>query len=125
MKVDSTGGDGHGFQVVIAGNGQEAADLYRHQANAIDLVLLDLTMPIIGGEEALTIIWEINPGAKVIILSSGYSEEEVTPRLEKVGFDGFLQKPYKCDELVDQVRRALSDAPGYSSPGDDAIATQK
>jgi CheY-like chemotaxis protein len=96
-----------GFQVVVAGDGEEASRLYREQRDDIDLVLLDLTMPVMGGDDALTLIREVDPEAKVI-LSSGYSEEEVTTRLEAAGVDGFLQKPYEYDELVKQVRRVLN-----------------
>ena len=94
-----------GFDVLTASDGREAVDLYRKRAGEIALVLLDLTMPHMDGSEAFGELRRINPDVRVI-LSSGYSREDVAGRFAGKNLAGVLQKPYtlaKLTELLSEV----------------------
>ena len=95
-----------GFDVLEASDGQEAIDLFVANADAIVLVVLDLTMPVLGGREVFAKLRLIRPGVRVI-LSSGYDEEEMTRRFGAKGIAGFLQKPYTAAELAEKLSAAL------------------
>jgi len=96
----------HGYTVFLAEDGIRAIDLFRSNRKAIDLVVLDLTMPQRSGMEVLREIRNIDPGMRVI-LSSG------SPPTEPVPGTTFLPKPYRADTLAKVVRSAL-DAPRLS-----------
>ncbi len=96
-----------GFQVLAAGDGEEAVELYRQHHQDIVCVLLDLTMPKMGGEETFSALQEIHPGLP-IILTSGYREEHACEPFSGRHLAGFLQKPYQSDELVEMLRRAVT-----------------
>jgi two-component system, cell cycle sensor histidine kinase and response regulator CckA len=96
-----------GYDIVLAENGLEGIQLFLTLANKISVVLLDLTMPGLGGEETLRQIQAIRPEAKVI-LSSGYNEVEVIRRFTGKGLAGFLQKPYTSAALMEKVHTALT-----------------
>ncbi len=96
-----------GFQVVVAADGREAVDLFRARAPEISLVLLDMTMPRMGGEEAFREIRRIRGDARVI-LSSGYNEQDATNHFAGKGLAGFIQKPYRVAALAAKVREALA-----------------
>jgi two-component system cell cycle sensor histidine kinase/response regulator CckA len=93
----------HGYTVFLAENGMRAIDLFRSNRQTIDLVVLDLTMPLRSGMEVLRAIRSIDPGMR-IILSSG------SPPVETAPGTTFLPKPYRADMLAKVVRSAL-DAP--------------
>ncbi len=95
-----------GYDVVLAENGAEGCDLLRALANKISLVLLDLTMPGMDGEQTLRELKLIRPDIKVL-LSSGYNEVEVIQRFTGKGLSGFIQKPYTSAALVEKIRTAL------------------
>lgn len=95
-----------GFTVLEAANGREALDLYRSKGDEIDVILLDMTMPVMDGEETLKALRALDPKAKVV-LSSGFAEEEVVANLVAASAQGFLQKPYKQEGLLAEVRRVL------------------
>lgn len=92
-----------GYSVFTADNGKEAIELYAQLKGQIDLILLDLAMPVMGGDDALTEILNINPEAK-IILFSGYDEAEVKRRLKAGTVVGFIEKPLLIDELGRRVQ---------------------
>jgi PAS domain S-box-containing protein len=95
-----------GFTVLTAADGHAGLETYKDRWREIRLVIVDLTMPRIGGEEVLPKIREIHPDARVI-LTSGYSAIDVAGRVDDVLANAFLEKPYMPDTLVDTVRRAL------------------
>jgi signal transduction histidine kinase/CheY-like chemotaxis protein len=95
-----------GFDIVLAENGAEGVQLFQTLATKISAVLLDLTMPGMGGEETLRRIQEIRPDAKVV-LSSGYNEVEVIRKFAGKGLAGFLQKPYTSAALMDKIQTTL------------------
>jgi two-component system cell cycle sensor histidine kinase/response regulator CckA len=95
-----------GLTVLLASNGHQAIKTFRKHAGEIAIVLLDLTMPDMDGEEVFRSLRRIRPDAQVI-LSSGYGEDEIAPRLAGESPAGFLQKPYQAAELLAKVRRAM------------------
>lgn len=96
-----------GLQVVSAANGRDGIELYRAQRVDIQLVILDLSMPGISGAETLEALQQINPAIRVI-LSSGYSEEEVNQRIQGQSGVTFIQKPYSFGTLAKTVRQQLA-----------------
>jgi PAS domain S-box-containing protein len=97
----------YGYQTVCATDGAAALDLYRLHTAEISLVLLDLTMPVMNGEEALRQMQMINPDVRVL-LSSGYNEVEAIQRFAGKGLAGFIQKPYAAAALAEKVKEALT-----------------
>ena len=95
-----------GFEVTMASNGIEALDIYRRNPGGISLVLLDLTMPYLNGQETFLELHRIDPSAKVFI-SSGYSESDVASRFSGAELAGFIQKPFTLDELRRKLRENL------------------
>jgi CheY-like chemotaxis protein len=95
-----------GFSVLTAPDGANAVAMFESHADEIALVLLDMTMPNMGGEEAFALIQQDRPGAKVI-LCSGYTEQDATAAFAGKGLAGFLQKPFTLQQLQDKVRAAL------------------
>ena len=94
----------HGFEVMTANDGEEAVAVYKEHGDRIQLVLLDMTMPRMGGEETYKALVELNPNVR-ILLSSGYNEQEAVGRFAESGLAGFIQKPYTPTELITVVRR--------------------
>lgn len=92
-----------GFSVITAANGKEGVEIFKQRSGEIVGVLLDLTMPHMGGEEAFRELRRIKPDIRVV-LSSGYSEYEITDRFAGKGLAGFIQKPYKSAELMNIIK---------------------
>lgn len=97
-----------GYSVILASGGKEGLDLYMQKQNKIDLVILDLTMPIISGREILNRIRTLNPNAKIIIWSGDSPEGVEKETLIKEGASGFLSKPYSTECLEQTLRKVLS-----------------
>jgi PAS domain S-box-containing protein len=93
-----------GFRVLFAEGGRQALEIFRSRSVHIDLVLLDMSMPQMSGEETLLHLQEIQPDVRVI-LSSGFSEDEAVQRFAGKGLAGFLQKPYTAAALADAAAR--------------------
>lgn len=98
----------YGYQVLLAENGQEGVDLYRQRSQDIRAVIMDLTMPVMDGEEALGEILRIREDARVII-STGYAEEETAERFRGNGAAAVLHKPYLASDLANVVKEVLQD----------------
>jgi CheY-like chemotaxis protein len=95
-----------GFTVLTACDGGDAIRVFRLHAGEVVAIVLDLTMPVMNGEEAAVELRRIRAGVP-IILSSGYSEQEVVARFAGKGLAGFLQKPYEPAELTEALQKAL------------------
>lgn len=95
-----------GYQVIVASNGKEGVEIFRARPTEIILVILDMTMPVMGGEEALGLLRQTCPDLPVIV-SSGYSEVEVIRRFTKYGVTHFIQKPYTASALLTKVKSVL------------------
>ena len=95
-----------GYKVITARNGKEAVELYKKNQGNIDIVVLDMIMPEMGGGETYDKLKEINPDVKVI-LSSGYSIEGQASEILKRGCDGFIQKPFRMKQLSRKINEVL------------------
>jgi len=97
-----------GYTVLTADNGESALELYRQEQSRIDLVILDLIMPGMGGSRCLRKLLELDPQAQVVI-ASGYSPDGPTKGALEAGAKGFLSKPYDTRELLQLVRKILDE----------------
>ncbi len=95
-----------GFSVIAAGDGVEALQLYQKQIDSIDLVITDLGMPKMGGEELFENLYKINPAVKVIV-SSGFLDNSTRSELLRKGIKDVLTKPYKFEQILSTVRKVL------------------
>ena len=95
-----------GYTVLVARSGKEAIEIYEKNKEKIDMVLLDMIMPDMGGGETYDRMKEINPDIKVL-LSSGYSIDGEATEILKRGCDGFIQKPFDMQELSQRIRKIL------------------
>ena len=91
-----------GYTVIVAESGERAISVFREGAGQISAVLLDMTMPVMSGEETLKQLREIKPDVPVL-MSSGFSEIEVLERFQGTAIEGFVQKPYTTLHLVNRV----------------------
>jgi PAS domain S-box-containing protein len=96
----------YGFDVLTAHDGVEGVQMFKENAPDLVLVLLDMTMPRMSGEEVFSEIRAIRKDIPVI-LTSGFSEQEATSRFIGRGLAGFIQKPFQVSVLVEKVRRTL------------------
>jgi DNA-binding NtrC family response regulator len=97
----------YGYRVMLASSGNEALVFFEQDPDAISLVLLDVTMPGLSGEETLRRLQSIRAGVKVVV-STGYGEMETTQRFAGTGIIGFLPKPYTAGRLAERIKSALS-----------------
>lgn len=88
-----------GFKVFVAGDGEEGIEVFKAHVDEIDWVIMDLTMPNMDGDEAFFALRRIREDVRVI-LSSGFSEEDLNERFDGAGVAGFIQKPYKIEDLM-------------------------
>ena len=101
-----------GFKVLEAADGVDGVAAFVRHRSAISLVLLDLTMPRMGGDLVFREIRKLAPALPVVLMS-GYSEQEATSALASQGLAGFLPKPCSIRDALEVVRRAL----GVAEPG--------
>ncbi|MDT8399345.1 MAG: response regulator [Pseudomonadales bacterium] len=94
-----------GYRVYQAVDGKDAAWVFQAHQDEIDLAIIDMIMPDMGGLECLQTLRQLDP-ALMIILSSGYSKEEIEARLQEEHVAGFLQKPYRLQQLSDLMAQA-------------------
>jgi len=95
-----------GYRVLTAADGQEGLRKFTDHEDEVSLILLDMTMPGMGGEEVFGLLKSVRGDVRVL-LSSGYDEQDVTRRFEGTGPAGFIQKPYRPAELLAKVRDVL------------------
>jgi PAS domain S-box-containing protein len=95
-----------GYRVLLAENGQQAIDLFRERASEISLILLDLTMPVMGGEEAARYLHAIRHDVPILV-SSGYQESEVARRFSGSRVAGYVRKPYTAAALLDRIQSVV------------------
>ena len=95
-----------GYGVLTACSGREALEIYEAWKGDIDLVMLDMIMPGMGGAETFTELKKIDPDVSVIIIS-GYSLPDEVCELLAQGCKGFLQKPFLIPELLKKIRQVI------------------
>jgi CheY-like chemotaxis protein len=96
-----------GYRVILAEHGGQALEMFEREPYAYDAILLDMTMPLMNGEEVLPLLRGIRPDIKVIVCS-GYSEVEAMQRFS--GTEAFIQKPYSSSHLAEKVRAVTNGA---------------
>ncbi|NND00320.1 MAG: response regulator, partial [Gammaproteobacteria bacterium] len=99
-----------GYQVVEACDGKQAVEIYRSRKRDISFILLDITMPVMDGREALAEIRSISKDVPVILMS-GYSMEEVDVSGDKLAW--FLSKPFRYSALSESIHTAIAGNPDY------------
>jgi PAS domain S-box-containing protein len=92
-----------GYRVLLAENGQQAVEVFRERAPEISVVLLDLTMPVMGGEEAARYLHAIRHDVPILV-SSGYNENEVARRFAGSRVAGYVRKPYTASTLLERIQ---------------------
>ncbi|NIA09700.1 MAG: PAS domain S-box protein, partial [Nitrospiraceae bacterium] len=97
-----------GYQVDEACDGREAVDMVTATPDRWDVILMDLSMPRLGGEEALKIMRDLRRDLKIMILS-GLADEETRRRVLEAGATAFVRKPINMSILSDVIRRVLSE----------------
>jgi two-component system, cell cycle sensor histidine kinase and response regulator CckA len=97
-----------GFDVVLAADGKEALEVFSAHKDEIICVILDLTMPHMGGDEAYREMLMLKPDVSVII-SSGFNEQDVLRRFPEKGLSGFIQKPYRIENLAGMLKKIITD----------------
>lgn len=95
-----------GYEVLTVSDGREAVDLFRQHSGRFDLVIVDLSMPVMGGAECYRALRQIDPRVRVL-LSTGHALEDEARRLLHEGAVGFVQKPYTMHQLAIRVREVL------------------
>ena len=102
-----------GFQTIGAEDGRHALDIMEEVGDSVTAVLLDLSMPRMGGAETFRRLREVRPELPILMMS-GYTEQVVAPQFDNSGpgNTGFLQKPFLAEDLIAVLRRFAESAPG-------------
>ncbi len=96
-----------GYKVISARSGDEAIQIYERNADKIDLIVMDMIMPGMGGGETFDRLKAMNPAIKVL-LSSGYSINGQASKILERGCDGFIQKPFNINQLSEKIQGIIS-----------------
>ena len=99
----------YGFTVATAFDGKDAVEIFRRSPRDFRLVILDMTMPRMSGEEAFRELRALNPDVKVL-LTSGYNEQDATQRFVGTQLAGFIQKPFQISALIEKVCEILGES---------------
>ncbi len=95
-----------GYRTLSADSGERAIELFKSKSKPIDLVILDLSMPGMGGHKCLEELLKIDSNVKIII-ASGYSDNKKVQETLSAGAAGFISKPYKYKHILQKVREIL------------------
>ena len=105
--------ESHGYEVMEAKDGKDALRVLGDAPSLPSIVLLDLAMPVMGGDELVPVLASQYPGLKIIVCS-GFPEEQARQGFPSESVAGFLQKPYTVTALAEKIREVLDSA---SAPG--------
>ena len=97
-----------GYEAITASNGMEAISLYKTQAEEIDLIIMDMNMPVLDGGETIKKILNFDGAAKFIV-TSGLLTKSQTRELNNLGIRNFLIKPYRADAVAAVIESALAE----------------
>lgn len=95
-----------GLKVFTAGNGKDGVETFKKNREIIDLIIMDMVMPVMDGREAFSEIKKIDPDQKIFIIS-GYSQREDLEDMLDKGAVGFMRKPFQVKEIVNRVKQIL------------------
>jgi two-component system cell cycle sensor histidine kinase/response regulator CckA len=96
-----------GYNVLGAGDGQQALDIFSKNKNNLDLVILDMNMPGMDGAAVYDKLKKIQTDVRILI-ASGYFENNRIRKILRNGFTGFIQKPFSVDVLSEKLREMLA-----------------
>ncbi len=91
----------YGYDVLLASDGREGIEVYKQKSDCITLIVMDLSMPVMTGEEALQELQAIGSTTPPVLFSSGY---DATQSMKNIELFPFLQKPYTSRELAQRVK---------------------
>ena len=97
----------HGCYTFHVGDGEKALEIFQQNMNEIDVVILDLNLPVMSGKTAYEKMIELKPDTKVLVASADSQDGSVENMLTK-GAKGFIQKPYRIDTILSKIRRILA-----------------
>ncbi|NCC23979.1 MAG: response regulator [Deltaproteobacteria bacterium] len=100
----------HGYTVLTAESGEQALEVFASNRERIDLVMLDLGMPGMGGHRCLQSLLEMDPGVRVLV-ASGYSATGLIRDTMEAGAADYITKPYRIEELLSKIREILGAGP--------------
>jgi CheY-like chemotaxis protein len=103
-EVLKEGLEGLGYKVLLAASGEECLDIYRREGAPVDLIVLDLGMPGMGGRACFAELKKINPAARVLV-ASGYGASVAGQIASSAA--GFLAKPYRLADIVKKIKELL------------------
>jgi CheY-like chemotaxis protein len=95
-----------GYQVFAARGGKEAVEIYKENQDDLDIVVLDMVMPGVGGGETFDRLKEINPNVRVL-LASGFAVDGEAAKILERGCNGFIQKPFNMKELSEKIEEIM------------------
>lgn len=96
-----------GYEVLLAANGKDAIKLFMERKGEVDVVILDMSMPIMSGRETFIEIKKISPEQKVL-MASGFMQDERLKEVLDMGANGFIQKPYSMSGLSLKVKEIIT-----------------
>ncbi|MCB2226830.1 MAG: PAS domain S-box protein [Desulfarculaceae bacterium] len=108
----------YGYGVLTADSGEGALEMFCDNPEQVDLVILDLGMPGMGGDRCLRRILEVDPGARVVV-ATGYAGSEKRGEMLEAGARYFITKPYRLDDLLRTVRQVIDQEPAEGAPAGD------
>jgi DNA-binding NtrC family response regulator len=97
-----------GFETRLADNGRTGVEEFKALQGKVALVILDLTMPHMDGDEAFRAITAIDPSARVLLMS-GFNEQDAIARFTGKGLAGFIQKPFTIAGLREKIQGILAE----------------
>jgi CheY-like chemotaxis protein len=100
----------YGYQVFTATDGEQALEVYQRQAEAIDVVLLDIGLPKITGLDVLRKLRQKNRNVNVVV-ASGYLDPDLKSEIADLGVQHFVDKPYRFDQLVETLEDVIENKP--------------
>jgi len=106
QQVTQTSLENYNYRTLIAKDGIEAIALYAERKHEIDLVLIDIMMPLVDGLTVIRTLQKLNPKVKAIV-TSGLASNSLLAEITEIGIKAFLPKPYTTKELLDTLHRVL------------------
>jgi PAS domain S-box-containing protein len=100
--------EAHGYRVVEAKDGMEAAVVYEKQRGDIKLVITDMMMPTMDGAAVIRLLRRMNPAIKIVVVTGMAEEEQISEAMKKT-VQGFLLKPFRADKLLKTVHAVLTE----------------
>ena len=108
LEIASDALERHGYRTLTAGSGEEALEIYGAAKERIDLVILDLNMPGMGGSKCLLALKKIDPSVKVVV-ATGHTSKARADEALSLGASRFVPKPYPLKEMLETIREILEE----------------